>query len=172
MQYPQELVPTGYEEIRLLTGQVVSIPKAKPVFEPGEPLKDTYGGKPVIDLNGEPVFAELAILRLLQAERWQGVWIDTFRKKKWIAIKQCMELPSDKNEFLERIYQSAGSRSGCFDVYCWRDDQVLFIEAKQKGRDRIRDSQRRWLAAALKSKLRIESFLIVEWSLVQDATGA
>ncbi len=52
MQYPQELVPTGYEEIRLLTGQVVSVPKAKPVFEPwrGEPLKDTYGGKKVIDL--------------------------------------------------------------------------------------------------------------------------
>jgi hypothetical protein len=94
LQYPQELVPTEYEEIRLLTEQVVSIPKTRPVFEPwrGEPLKDTYGGKQVIDSNGEPVFAELAILRLLQVEGWEGAWIDTFRKKKWIAIDQSIDL--------------------------------------------------------------------------------
>ncbi len=174
MQYPQELVPTEYEELRLLTEQVVSIPKARLVFEPwrGEPLKDTYGSKQVIDSNGKPVFAELAILRLLQAAGWEGVWIDTYRKKKRIAIDRCIDLRPNENALLEQIYQSAGSRSGSFDVYCWRDEQVLFAEAKRKRRDRIQETQRRWLTAALASRLSIESFLIVEWSLTEEYNRA
>jgi hypothetical protein len=169
VQYPHTLIPTAYEEIHLLTGSVVSIPKAMPRLKPwlGAPLKDTYGGKQVIDSSGEPVFAELAILRLLQAEDWQGAWIDTYRNRKRIAIDRFIELPPNRNELLKQIYQSAGSRSGCFDVYCWRDRQVLFAEAKRRGHDRIQDTQRRWLAAALNIGLPIESFLIIEWSLAE-----
>ena len=167
MQYPHTLIPTTYEKIHLLTGDTVSVPIAMPTFKPwlGIPLTDTYGGKQVIDSNGEPVFAELVILRLLQVEGWEGVWIDTYRNKKWIAIDQSIELPPNRNELLKEIYRGAGSRSGCFDVYCWRDSQVLFAEAKRKGHDRIQDTQRRWLAAALNIGLPIESFLIIEWSL-------
>lgn len=170
MKYPLTLIPTAYEEIPVLTGDIVSIPKATPRFKPwrGAPLKDTYGGKQVIDSSGEPVFAELAILRLLHAEGWQGAWIDSYRNRKRIAIDQLIELPPNRNELLKQIYQSAGSRSGCFDVYCWCDKQILFAEAKRKGRDRIQDTQRRWLAAALSVGLPIESFLIIEWSLAGE----
>ena len=174
MQYPQDLIPNEYEEMALLTEQVISIPKARLVFEPwrGEPLLDTYGGKQVIDSNGKPVFAELAILKILQDEGWEGAWIDTYHKKKWIAIEQRGELPPDKNEFLEQIYRSAGARSGCFDVYCWRNEQILFAEAKRKGRDRIRETQRRWLTVALVSGVPVESFLIVEWNLAEASNRA
>jgi hypothetical protein len=169
VKYPHTLTPTAYKEIYLLTGGIVSVPKATPRFSSwrGASPQDTYGGKQVIDLNGEPVFAELAILRLLQAEGWQGRWIDTYRNRKWITINSFVELPSNRNELLQQIYQSVGSKAGCFDVYCWRGTQVLFAESKRKGRDRIRDTQRRWLAAALDIGLPIESFLIVEWSLIE-----
>jgi hypothetical protein len=72
MQYPHTLIPTTYEEIHLLTRDPVSVPKAMPTFKPwlGIPLKDTYGGKQVVDSNGAPVFVELAILRFLQADGW------------------------------------------------------------------------------------------------------
>ncbi len=135
VRYPHTLIPTTYEEIYLLTGGTVSVPKAMPRFKPwlGAPLNDTYGGKQVIDSRGEPVFAELAILRLLQAEDWEGAWIDTYRNRKRIAIDQFIELPPNRNELLKQIYQSTGSRSGCFDVYCWHDKQILFAEAEAEG---------------------------------------
>ena len=108
MKYPLTLIPTAYEEIHLLTGDIVSVPKAMPRFKPwlGAPLKDTYGGKQVIDSSGEPVFAELVILRLVQAEGWQGAWIDTYRNRKRVAIKQCSELPLDRNQLLEQMVGS------------------------------------------------------------------
>jgi hypothetical protein len=56
--------------------------------------------------------------------------------------------------------------SGCFDVFCWKGNQFIFIEAKRSGRARIRDTQRAWLQAAIrKCRLPCDSFLVVEWSL-------
>lgn len=39
----------------------------------GAPLPDNYGGKTILDWNGEPVFADLAIVRALQAEGLIGM---------------------------------------------------------------------------------------------------
>ncbi len=60
-----------------------NIPKVTILFKKweGEPVKDTYGGKAVIDAGGEPLFAELAILKFLKAEFWTGVWVDSYSKK-------------------------------------------------------------------------------------------
>jgi len=38
-----------------------------------------------------------------------------------------------------------GNRGGCFDVYAWRDDSVLFAESKLSGKDGIRVNERRRL---------------------------
>ncbi len=103
----------------------------------------------------------------MQVEGWQGAWIDTYRNRKRIAIDKFVKLPPDRSELLKQIYQSAGSKAGCFDVYCWRDKQILFAEAKRKGQDRIQDTQRRWLAGALDNGLPFEAFLLVEWSLAE-----
>jgi hypothetical protein len=167
--YPQDLVPKSYESIKLLTGQIINVPKAAPTFKPwlGSSFKNTYGGKQVIEWNDEAVFAELAILRILQSAGWEGVWIDTYSNKRRVAIDRIAELPFERNNLLQQIFQSADSRFGCFDIYCWRDTQTLFAEAKRFGRDKIRDSQRRWLAAALAHGLPVESFLIVEWTLLE-----
>jgi hypothetical protein len=53
-------------------------------------------------------------------------------------------------------------------VFCWRDGAVIFAEAKRKGRDRIRTTQRRWLEASLDAGIPLDSFLIVEWQLAED----
>ena len=125
---------------------------------------DTFNHKPVLELNGEMVFAELAILRIFQKAGWQGRWIDTYRRKFRIGYwgqNVTEALPPKQRAILDSIL----SKSGCFDVFCWREDAVLFVEAKWKSHDAIRATQRRWLEAALDAGLSKDSFLITEWSL-------
>ncbi len=132
----------------------------------GSPILDTYGGKAVLDYNGEPLFAELAILRLIQEGGWQGVWIDTFRQKfrQSLPPHSC-DLPPRAQSFLDQANQGRKWRSGCSDVLAWDDGRYLFVEAKHKGKDRIRKTQREWLESALNSGVPLESFLIFEWSI-------
>lgn len=161
--------PSTYEVLQLASGRQVSIPKSTPVFQSwhGEAPADTYGGKAVLDYLGEPVFAEIAILRSLERRGWTGVWIDTYRKKYRIGYWGVtpVELPPERSQLLNRIYSRTGTRSGAFDVFCWLGAKVLFAESKRKGRDSIRETQLIWLEAAFKEGLLPEDFLIVEWSL-------
>lgn len=38
----------------------------------GKPSHDTYNGKPVLEFNGEPAFAELVILRTFEEAGWEA----------------------------------------------------------------------------------------------------
>lgn len=171
MQYPNILTPTTKEQITLPSaGRVVHIPKAKPLFKlwTGNPVSDTYGGKLVLSFNGKPAFAELVILKILQDDGWTGVWVDTYRNKYRTSYwpKDEVELPSEQQQVLREIYQKAGSNKGCFDVFCWKETLCIFAESKrQEGQDKIRDTQRQWLEAAIECGLPLTSFLLVEWSV-------
>lgn len=170
VQYPRLLQPKYAEPISLSSGSTVEIPKTTLVFNrwTGVPIADTYGGKPVLDFAGEPVFAELAVLRAFQTSGWSGAWVDTYRQKYRIGYwKESSEiaLPPEQEAFLERIHGQVGMSKGCWDVFCWQGTRRMFVEVKQLGRDQIRDTQRRWLEAALCIGLPLESFLIVEWSM-------
>ena len=52
------------ETIVLSSGRSVQVSKYAARFRlwTGRPIADSYGGKAFLDLNGQPVFAELAIL--------------------------------------------------------------------------------------------------------------
>jgi hypothetical protein len=52
----------------------------------GQPIANTYGNKAVLDWKGEPVFAELAVVKLFQSEYWEGVWIDSFGRKFRVGL--------------------------------------------------------------------------------------
>jgi hypothetical protein len=169
MRYPDLFVLTAIEVIELPSGVMVQVPKTEPIFElwKGKPLGDTYGNKTVLDSGGEPVFAELAILRIFQRDGWQGVWVDSFRNKfRTDYPASDVVLPLERQRLLSGIYERAGSKKGCWDVFCWKDDGTyLFVESKRQGHDRIRDSQRRWLEAAINCGLPTSAFLIVEWKV-------
>ncbi len=170
MDYPSLLAPTTTEDIRLPSGNQVSIPKTQPTFELWKrpPIADTYGGKEVLSLNGEPVFAELLILRMLQNDGWSGVWVDAYRRKYRTSYFPAneVELADRPMAVLEAIYARAGKRTGCWDVFCWREGgEFMFAESKRQKHDRIRTSQQRWLEAAIQYGLPTSSFLIVESSV-------
>jgi len=173
MDYPDLLRAELVAEILLPSGSAVKVPKTTPVFAKwrGERIKDTYGGKAILDFDGEPVFAELAILRAFRKSGWDGVWVDTFRRKYRVgywADNSEIDLPPRQEALLKSIYEGVGTSKGCWDVFCWKDDLVLFAEAKRRGRDRIRGSQRQWLQAAIELGLPLTSFLVVEWSIREE----
>jgi hypothetical protein len=169
MRYPKLLSPDGTEAIKLPSGNIVDVPKARPQFQAwsGETILDTYGKKPVLNSDGLPAFAEIRILRLCQQDGWTGVWVDTFGRKFRTEFwpKNEIQLPSQEKKLLEKIYRKAGGRKGCWDVFCWKGADHLWAESKLRRHDSIRPAQEKWLYAALECGLPLSSFLIVEWSL-------
>ncbi len=68
---------------------------------------NTYNGKIILELNGEPLFAELLILRLLEQHGYKGVWVDTFRNKFWQRLPSLsfpVLVDSKIQEMLNLIY--------------------------------------------------------------------
>jgi hypothetical protein len=131
----------------------------------GVALEDTYGGKAVVEVDGEPLFAELAILRLLEADGWEGVWVDTYRRafRRGLPGSPAAELPRRPREVFDAIVAENGGTRGCWDVFAWREDATAFAEAKRRGRDRMRPNQHRWLSAAIRAGVPLAAFAVVEW---------
>jgi hypothetical protein len=73
VKYPALLVPTTKHLLRL-ESLSMEVPKATPVITPwtGQQPDDTYNGKPVVDFEGRPARAELAVLWSLNSVGWDG----------------------------------------------------------------------------------------------------
>jgi len=155
--------------IRLPSGRSADVPRCRYLFKPwkGQPIRDTYGGKAVLEFDGKPVFAELAILGTIQRAGWDGVWVDTYRKKFRRSLPpDCCVLPSHAQELYERIRRANGGKiSGCFDVFAWNAGKHLFIESKRESKDSIQITQKAWIEAALRCDVSLDSLLICEWNL-------
>ena len=169
--------------LKLPSGATVSVPTCRVDFKPwtrkdenGRLVTaslesiDTFNDKPVLDHEGEPVFAELAILRLLAADGWDGRWVDSYRRqfRTGLLEKPPRALPFAPDILFRRIVTAKGSRGGCWDVFAWRGNEILFVEAKRNKKDHIRRSQKEWLEAATKVGLSLANFLIVEWNVAVE----
>jgi len=167
---PDLLKPSSEQAIALPSGYEVRVPKATPVFHQwrGARPDDDYGNKAILEFNREMLFAELAILRIFEQAGWEGRWIDSYRNKYRVGYwgeNTTKDLPAEQQAVLEAIREKAEQPGGCFDVFCWRDGEKVFVEAKRKGQDEINDNQKRWLESALALGIPLESFLIVEWTI-------
>jgi hypothetical protein len=169
MKLPEQFKVTAFEQIDLPGGKVVRIPKATPVFElwAGNKPGDDYGNKAILNFLGRPEFAELGILRIFEHDGWKGVWVDSFHNKIRTQFwpKNAIQLAPKQEKLLSLIYKIAKSNNGCWDVFCWKGKDCIFVEAKRHHKDQIRDTQKKWLQAALYCGVPQESLLVVEWSL-------
>jgi hypothetical protein len=121
--------------------------------------------KPALNFGGAPTWAEFIVLRLLERAGWQGVWVKNWGGRAfWTDIGLAAELPSAAVAKFKEIESGTNSKGGCWDVFAWRGDEFLFIESKQRRRDRLRPSQLAWLGSALRTGMPLSSFAIVEWS--------
>lgn len=166
-RFPEGLQPTSVYPITLPGGRTVEVSKATPKFQiwKGGGI-DTYGGKAILVVDDEPVFAELAILRTLQRDGWDGVWIDTYRNKFRRGLPEMSEpvdLTGTPLEFYDKLKAANGRTSGFWDVFAWKNREFVFCEAKRAKKDQITSTQKRWLEVALSEQLDLRSFLVVEW---------
>jgi VRR-NUC domain len=138
----------------------------------GEPLANSYGNKSAIDCDGEAVFAELAVLRGLQKEGYQGVWVDTYSRCFRNRMYEKCDLPAQAREYFDKIVKANGGKcSGCWDVFAWKANDYVFVEVKRKSkpyRDRIQKTQLRWADAVLRSGVDVPSFRICEWDIEES----
>ena len=127
--------------------------RASPDRLPQLALAATYTSKPLVTFNGAAMFGELAVLRWLEVDGWDGVWLDTFHgRKAWREMPTMafpVALPPVPKALYGRIVAANGGRaSGTFDVMAWKRRHIVFLEYKGPG-DRPSRSQPAWIEAAL-----------------------
>ena len=130
--------------VYLSDGATVSLPVVRPIFKlwRGVAPQFTFGGKPVIERDGEPCFAEYAIMRDRQASGWNAVWTSAYggfrcfqtMPDSWKARADAT-IPATFDALLRAIWQ-AGNTKACPDVLAWQDDQILFPSVPMKMRHR------------------------------------
>ena len=166
-------VRTTIRRVKLALGNEVGIAVWSVQFESAEPsrladpqLPKTYAIKPLVQLGGESLFGELAILRSLQKDGWDGVWVDTFHRKLWQGLPDRSEpynlssAPTFVRATYDRIVSIRGKPGGFFDVMAWRGNELVFIEYKGKG-DRPNRNEAIWIDAALEAGINERQLLFV-----------
>ena len=160
--------------VKLPSGTIVALPRCKYEFKrwEKEPLKDSYGNKPNVEVDGKASFAELAILDVLLKAGWDGVWVDTFSHgvfRRSLRPSEC-DLPQTPAQLYKRI-SAANARgiSGWFDVFAWKGNEYLFVESKYK--DAVLENQKQWLEAALNCGLRCHHFSPVSGTSAERSEG-
>jgi hypothetical protein len=154
----------------------------------GEPFVDDFGKKSagMIELEGEHLFAELAIVRLLEKEGWDARWVNTYSAKGevWKYLKEWRDVP--RNDQRNRVIEEAEPRqllarvaglnkparyAGSWDVFAWRGSDFAFFQTKRaapRASETLRTEQEDWLRSALylgdpRLSRRSQSFCVVLW---------
>lgn len=180
MDYPKRLTPIAFNTFQI-EGHTAEIPKAIIQFNAwnGKIVENTFSGKPVLNLNDNPVFAELAIMHIFKEDGWDARWIETYGKPKLrpIHLTEWMDEPyknQEHNPIDNKLIQfllnaiaknNNNSFAGCWDVVAWKNDQIIFAESKCRKKDFIKTTQNKWLKSAFEIGLSEENFLLIEWKI-------
>lgn len=172
MILPLELNPTNTMTVSLPSGATVDLPVCHPTFSKwsGELPNFDYGKKPIVDYKEKGIFAELVILGLLNESGWDGVWVETYggihflkdMPTSWKLSPHHISIPPDKEALLQNIWKT-GKTTACFDVFVWRDNEILFCEGKHKNKDKLTNAQTKFIEGALVCGVSMQSLMIVEW---------
>ena len=129
-------------------------------------LAPTYTSKPLVSVGGDAMFGELAIVRTLEQDGWEGVWVDTFHGRKfWRAMPHRsapVTLPPMARARYDAIVAANGGKAnGFFDVLAWRGHQFAHLEYKGAG-DRSNRNELRWIEAALVAGVTVPELWFVQ----------
>jgi len=131
-------------------------------------LDFSYAKKPQVQLDGQSLFPELAILGLFRKEGWSGVWADAARRKFFTIMPNTSKgvtLDTWVSQALSRIARGGvQGLAGCWDLILWRRKTLLFVETSGvPSGERLGKAHLAWLDAALRSGMGPGQFLVVEW---------
>ncbi|HEV2734589.1 MAG TPA: hypothetical protein VGV85_07110 [Longimicrobiaceae bacterium] len=152
----------------------------------GSQFVDDFGKQSagMVELDGEHLFAELAVLRLLEKEGWSGRWVNTYsgRGEVWKFLTEWRDVLRDEQknrpieeaeprQLLARIAGLNGRARyrGCWDTFAWKGQDFVFLQCKRtapKANDTVKAEQESWLRSALylgDRRLSLRSFCFVQW---------
>jgi hypothetical protein len=171
--FPEELVPREDLSFDLDKHRHLSLQRFHVDFNPcGEPIPfatdRAWSEKPLVALEKQAMFAEVAMLTLFRKSGWDGVWADIAHKKffdKMPNQSKGVSLTTYISQALARIVEGNGqSRSGCWDLILWKNKAIVFVAAMPAPlTGGVGDSRARWLDAALHSGMSAGQFVVVEW---------
>ena len=167
-----------------IIGDVAGVYLRLPRWE-GAPFADDFGKKAagMVEIDGEHLFAELAVLRLLERGGWSGRWVNTVGAagEVWKYLTRWDDVPRDeqRNRVIEdedpRVVLAGVARrakkryAGCWDVYAWRGDDFAFLQTKRgapAANATLGAAQGDWLHTALlfgDARIKLDSFAVVNW---------
>jgi hypothetical protein len=159
----------------------------------GEPFVDDFGKKAggMIELHGEHLFPELAVLRLLERDGWEGRWVNTQGAKGevWKFLTRWDDVPREQQRtrnieeeeprrVLAKIASSRKKRyAGCWDVYAWRNGEFAFLDLRRGApgpKDEVKADRIDWLHTALlfgDERIKVDSFAVVSWEFEARGEG-
>jgi hypothetical protein len=132
------------------------------------------------DGSGNATFAELLVMDRLRADNWSCLWLSSFgRARRILAWPHDSEEPIEgqlppsieaKLNDIAKHRRGAATRNysfaGIADVVAWRNNDLLLIECKRKGKDRLSRSQEEWFQCALQAGLANDQLGVFEWSFI------
>ena len=132
--------------------------------------------KPLVEVNGAALPAELAVLQLEKEDCEDGVWINSRGTTSGVvALEQVAgkfkvvrrTLPNVVSKFLKEAYRSPSLARGCPDLVIWNTSSAKFrfVEVKCPLWDRPSKEQDEFMTYARLQGIAAE---IVEWVFEKD----
>ena len=174
-ELPARLRAAGSEALRLPSGRSLILARARlelPAWR-GAPVY-SFGHKSVLELDGEPLYPELAVLRLLERAGWRGAWVNAQRREFRTGLPNVTApvgfTVGPAAALLHRLIHERGSFAGAPDVAADRKGAVLLVEIMRwgDGGGRLAADRLDWIAAALDHDVPSACFLCVEWTTAAD----
>ena len=194
---PEELASLDDLHLVLDSGRQVAVRRYRAQLQPcpEKPpiaLDRGYSAKPLVMVEKQVAFPEIAVLGLFRKMGWEGAWVDTPHHKYFDKMpnqSKGMSLGAHAGQTISRIAAyNENSRVGCWDLVLWSERAVAFAAvvgesprnsvsrdsashgaAHPAPRDAgslpraLGEARTRWLAAAVKSGLTAAQFVVVEW---------
>ena len=178
-QFPPSLLPLEDAHVDLPRRGEVPVTRFRAEFNRSpKPVatgfQEAWASKPQVSCDGQALFPEIAVLSLFQKEGWDGVWVDSPRRKyfdKMPTQSKGVTLDAYVGQLLARI-AGTGERGKAvsWDLIVWHGRSVFFV-AVRASEGAIERSRLAWLDASLHTGMSPSQFIIVEWSYRKVVVG-
>ncbi|HSM38396.1 MAG TPA: hypothetical protein VK838_03620 [Candidatus Limnocylindrales bacterium] len=118
--------------------------------------------KPAFSFDGEPLYPELVVVRLLERAGWGAALRKTWNGTAyWRGINDPVEPGPLALTIVEQISRQAG-HLGQWDIVAWRGRELRLLTSRLAGGQRVTAFLSDWLDAALRLGIPLGCFAIVE----------
>jgi hypothetical protein len=112
--------------------------------------------------EGDPLYPELLVVRLLERAGWGAAWRKTWNGVSyWRDVNETVEPGPLAMSIVEQITRQAGYE-GSWDIVAWRDRELRLLASRPAGGQRVSAYMADWLDAAMRMGVPAGCFAVVE----------